>query len=53
MSESSVVRTLTAQVRELRRQYGEEIKALQDALAAAHGEILKLRRKVGASGLRP
>ncbi len=49
-SQSSVVRTLTAQVRELRKQYREEIKTLQDALAAAHGEILNLRRQ---AGLRP
>ncbi len=48
-SDSSVLRTLSAQVRELRRQYGEEIKALRDALAAAHGENLQLRRRLGTN----
>lgn len=50
ISESSVVRTLTAQVSQMRRQYREEIESLREALAAAHGEILQLRRGVGTAG---
>jgi hypothetical protein len=38
---------LTAQLAELRRQHHEEINELRTALAAAHGENLQLRRKLG------
>jgi hypothetical protein len=43
----SVIRALTAQVTDLRRQHREEITGLRAALAAAHGENLELRRKLG------
>jgi hypothetical protein len=38
---------LTAQLGELRRRHREEIDDLRAALAAAHGENLELRRRVG------
>jgi hypothetical protein len=38
---------LTAQLAKLRRQHHEEINELRTALAAAHGENLQLRRKLG------
>jgi Family of unknown function (DUF6262) len=43
----SVIRALTAQVADLRRQHREEITGLRAALAAAQGENLELRRKLG------
>ena len=43
----SVVRTLTAQLAELRRRHRDEIHALNQALEAAHGENLELRRRLG------
>jgi hypothetical protein len=46
-NDGSVVRTLTAQLRELRRAHREEVTALQAALATAHGENLELRRRLG------
>jgi hypothetical protein len=45
---SSVIRTLTTQLAELKRRHRDEISALKDALAAAHGELLVLRRQAGA-----
>jgi hypothetical protein len=42
-----VVRTLTAQMAELKRRHREEIQTLKAALEAAHGENLKLRRRLG------
>lgn len=44
---SSVVRTLTAQLTELKRRHREEVQSLKQALAAAHGENLELRRRLG------
>jgi outer membrane murein-binding lipoprotein Lpp len=44
---SSVVRTLTAQITELKRQHRADIDALNQALQAAHGENLALRRQLG------
>ncbi len=44
---SSVVRTLTAQLTELKRRHRDEISALKQALEAAHGENLELRRRLG------
>lgn len=44
---SNVVRALTTQLAELRRRHREEIDELRAALAAAHGENLQLRRKLG------
>jgi len=45
--DSNVIRALTAQLAELRRRHREEIDELRAALAAAHGENLELRRKLG------
>jgi hypothetical protein len=44
---SNVVRALTAQLADLRRRHREEVDELRAALAAAHGENLELRRKLG------
>lgn len=44
---SSVVRTLTAQLIELKRRHRDEMTALKQALEAAHGENLELRRRLG------
>jgi Family of unknown function (DUF6262) len=44
---SSVVRTLTAQLAELKRRHREEVATLRQALEAAHGENLDLRRRLG------
>lgn len=44
---SSVIRTLTAQLAELKRRHRDEALALQQALAASHGENLELRRRLG------
>lgn len=46
---SSVVRTLTAQLLELKRRHREEVTALKTALETAHGENLELRRRLGSS----
>ena len=43
----SVIRTLTAQLTELKRRHRDEISALKQALEAAHGENLELRRRLG------
>ncbi|WP_190824613.1 DUF6262 family protein [Saccharopolyspora pogona] len=42
---SSVIRTLTAQLADLRRRHREEVNALKHALETAHGENLELRRR--------
>ncbi len=44
---SSVLRTLTAQLTELERRHRDEVNALKQALEAAHGENLELRRRLG------
>ncbi|MFC5745281.1 DUF6262 family protein [Actinomadura rugatobispora] len=44
---SSVVRTLTAQLADLKRRHRDEVTALKQALEAAHGENLELRRRLG------
>jgi hypothetical protein len=44
---SNVVRALTAQISQLKRQHRAEIDALNQALQAAHGENLTLRRQLG------
>ena len=49
---SSVVRTLTAQLTELKRRHRDEISTLKQALEAAHGENLELRRRLGAQRAR-
>jgi hypothetical protein len=43
----SVIRTLTAQLAELKRRHRDEISTLRQALEAAHGENLELRRRLG------
>jgi hypothetical protein len=46
-SPSSVVRTLTAQLAELKRRHRDEVQALRQALEAAQSENLELRRSLG------
>jgi Family of unknown function (DUF6262) len=46
-SDSRIVRALAAQLRELKRRHHQEITELRTALAAAHGENLELRRRLG------
>ena len=41
------IRTLASQLTDLKRRHREEIAALKQALEAAHGENLELRRRVG------
>jgi hypothetical protein len=45
---SNVVRALSAQLAALKKQHHAEITELNAALATAHGEILDLRRQLGA-----
>lgn len=45
----SVVRALTTQLADLKRRHREETTTLRQALEAAHGENLLLRRRLGAS----
>lgn len=45
---SGIVRTLTAQLADLRRRHREETATLRQALEQAHGENLLLRRRLGA-----
>lgn len=42
-----MIRTLTTQLTELKRRHREETGALKQALEAAHGENLELRRRLG------
>ncbi len=44
---SSVIRTLTAQLAELKGRHRDELGTLRQALQAAHGENLELRRRLG------
>jgi len=44
---SSVIRTLTTQLTELKRRHRDETDTLKQALEAAHGENLELRRRLG------
>jgi hypothetical protein len=48
-SQSNVVRALTAQLAELKRHHRAELARLETALAAAQGENLELRRRLGRS----
>jgi hypothetical protein len=43
----SVIRTLTAQLADLKRRHRDEISTLRQALEAAHGDNLELRRRLG------
>jgi len=45
---SSVVRTLTARLADLKRRHREETAELRQALEQAHGENLLLRRRLAA-----
>jgi hypothetical protein len=45
---SSIVRTLTAQLADLKHRHREETAALRQALEQAHGENLILRRQLAA-----
>ena len=45
-----MIRTLTAQLAELRRRHRDEVTTLKRALEAAHGENLELRRRLGDRG---
>lgn len=45
-SSTSAIRALSTQVKEERRRHREELEALQNALAVAHGENLRLRRQL-------
>ena len=47
---SSVVRTLTAELTAARARHRAEVEQLRQALAAAHGENLLLRRRLGHPG---
>lgn len=47
---SSIVRTLTAQLADLKRRHREETAELREALEQAHGENLLLRRRLDAVG---
>jgi hypothetical protein len=49
---SSVVRTLTAQLAELKRRHRDETHKLKQALETAHGENLELRRRLGPHSTR-
>ena len=53
VSQSNVVRALTAQINELKRRHRVETEQLQAALAAAHGENLELRRQLGRQRRSP
>jgi hypothetical protein len=46
---SNVVRELAAQLADEKRRRREEVAALETALAAAHGELLELRRRVAST----
>gem|GEM_PF-599181 len=52
-SQSNVIRALTAQLAELKRHHRAEIARLEAALAAAQGENLELRRRLGRSASTP
>jgi len=47
---SSVVRTLTTQLSDLKRRHREETAVMRQALEQAHGENLLLRRRLAAGG---
>lgn len=43
---TTAIRALSTQLKEQRRRHRQELTELQNALAAAHGENLKLRRQL-------
>lgn len=46
---SAAVRALSSQIKDLKRRHAEAIQELREALAAAHGENLELRRRLARS----
>ncbi|MGH3120853.1 MAG: DUF6262 family protein [Streptosporangiaceae bacterium] len=50
---SSIVRTLTAQLADLKRRHRDETTALRQALEQAHGENLALRRRLAGHAVQP
>jgi len=50
---SSVIRTLTSQLTDLKRRHREETTQLRQALEAAHGEVIDLRRRLGPHTVAP
>jgi Family of unknown function (DUF6262) len=52
-TQSNVVRTLTAQIAELKQRHRIETEQLQAALAVAHGENLELRRQLARQSRTP
>lgn len=45
-SSTNAIRALSTQLKEQRRRHRDELEALHNALAAAHGENLELRRRL-------
>lgn len=43
---SAPIRALSAQIKDLRRRQNQDVARLKDALAVAHGENLRLRRRL-------
>lgn len=43
-SDNAVIRTLTAKLSLERREHAQQVRLLREQLAAAHGELLRLRR---------
>jgi uncharacterized protein DUF6262 len=52
-TDTSVVNTLTARLREERATRRAAARDLEDRLAASHGEILRLRRLLQQHGIQP
>jgi hypothetical protein len=48
---STVIRTLTTKLTVERRRHHEEVRLLREQLAAAHGELLRLRRSTAGSAV--
>jgi hypothetical protein len=46
-AESTLVRRLTQQLAQIRKEHREQIAEMRAALEAAHGELLTLRRRLG------
>jgi hypothetical protein len=49
--EGTVIHTLTESLRRERATHRERVRELEQRLAAAHGEILRLQRRLGERGL--
>lgn len=49
--DGTVIHTLTESLRRQRTTYREQVQELEQRLAAAHGEILRLRRRLSERGL--